>query len=129
MSFLLDIPAFRFYDSFYQISQEATMDIKKWAKIQESLLKSQLRIIREFLREGEAPARKLRKTARSQMSTIYDILLSAQKPLHVTEIIARAKQDFNVDLDRESIVSALTKKVKSGRMFTRVAPNTFAILD
>jgi hypothetical protein len=63
------------------------------------------------------------------MSTIYNILLAAQKPLHVTEIIARAKQDLNVDLDRESIVSALTKKVKSGRMFTRVAPNTFAILD
>ena len=129
MSFLLDIPAFRLYDSLYQISQEATMDIKKWAKIQESLLKSQLRIIREFLREGKAPARKPRKTGRSHMSTIYDILLAAQKPLHVTEIIARAKQDFNVDLDRESIVSALTKKVKSGRMFTRVAPNTFAILD
>jgi hypothetical protein len=28
-------------------------------------------------------------------------------------------------LDRESIVSALTKKVKSGRVFQRVAPNTF----
>jgi predicted transcriptional regulator len=105
------------------------MDIKQWAKIQESLLKSQLRIVREFLREVKAPARKKRKKGRSQMSTIYDILLAAQKPLHVTEIIARAKEDFNVDLDRESIVSALTKKVKSGRMFTRVAPNTFAILD
>jgi len=34
-----------------------------------------------------------------------------------------------VDLDRESIVSALTKKVKSGRMFKRVKPNTFAVLD
>lgn len=105
------------------------MDIKKWAKIQESLLKSQLRIIREFLREGETPTPKLHKKSRSQMSTIYDILISAQKPLHVTEIIVRAKQDFKVDLDRESVVSALTKKVKSGRMFTRVAPNTFAILD
>ena len=73
------------------------MDIKKWAKIQESLLKSQLRISKEFLREGEEPARKLRKTGRSQMSTIYNILLAAQKPLHVTEIIARAKQDLNSD--------------------------------
>jgi hypothetical protein len=49
--------------------------------------------------------------------------------MHVTDIIARAKQDFNVDLDRESIVSALTKKVKSSKMFKRVKPNTFAILD
>ncbi|MCK5642588.1 MAG: hypothetical protein KAJ19_17405 [Gammaproteobacteria bacterium] len=63
------------------------------------------------------------------MSIISDILLGAQKPLHVTEIIVRAREDFSVDLDRESIVSALTKKVKSGRMFKRVAPNTFALLD
>jgi hypothetical protein len=49
--------------------------------------------------------------------------------LHVTDIIARAKKDFDVILDRETIVSALTKKVKSGKMFKRVRPNTFAILD
>ena len=63
------------------------------------------------------------------MSIIYDILLAAHKPLHITDIIARAKQDFSVDLDRESIVSALSKKVKSRRMFKRVKPNTFAVLD
>jgi len=105
------------------------MDIKKWAKLQESLLKSQLRTIREFLREGEMPERKPRRKGKSQMIIISDILLSAKKPLHVTEIITRAKEDFNVALDRESIVSALTKKVKSGRMFKRVAPNSFALLD
>ena len=59
------------------------------------------------------------------MSIVYDILLKSQKPLHVSEIISKAKDDFNVDLDRESIVSAIIKKVKSGRMFKRVAPNTF----
>jgi len=108
---------------------EAIMDIKEWAKIQETLLKSQLKAVREILREGESPPRKPRKTGRSQMSIIYDILLAAQKPLHITDIITSAKQNFGVDLDRESIVSALTKKVKSGRMFKRVKPNTFAILD
>jgi hypothetical protein len=63
------------------------------------------------------------------MSIIYDLLLSTQKPLHVTEIIKRAKLYFNIDLDRDSIVSALSKKVKSGRMFKRVAANTFTILN
>jgi len=105
------------------------MDVKEWANLQESLLKSQLKIIHEFLREGQAPRFKPLKKGRSQMSIIYDILLTSQKPLHVTEIIARAKQDFNIDLYREGIVSAIIKKVKSGRMFKRVAPNTFAILD
>jgi hypothetical protein len=107
----------------------ATMDSVKWAKLQESLLKSQLKVIREFLRQGEVPNFKPLKKGRSQMSMAYDILVKAQKPLHVSEIIARAKDDFNVDLDRESIVSAIIKKVKSGRMFKRVAPNTFTILD
>jgi len=105
------------------------MDVKEWANLQESILKSQLKVIREFLREGQEPKFKPLKKGRSQMSIIYDILLTSQKPLHVTEIIARAKQDFNIDLDREGIVSAIIKKVKSGRMFKRVAPNTFTILD
>ena len=105
------------------------MDVKEWVKVQETLLKSQLRAVREILREGESPPRKPRSKGRSQMSIIYDILLAARRPLHITDIIARAKQNFGVDLDRESIVSALTKKVKSGRMFKRVKPNTFEILD
>ena len=49
--------------------------------------------------------------------------------LNETEIIACAKKDFNVDLDRDSIVLALSKKVKSGRMFKRVEASTFAILN
>jgi hypothetical protein len=108
---------------------EVAMDTKEWAKLQESLLKSQLKIIRQFLRQGEDPRFKPRGKSRSQMSIVYDILLSCQQPLHITEIIKRAKNEFKVDLDRESLVSALTKKVKSGRMFQRVAPNTFTILD
>lgn len=105
------------------------MDINEWAKLQESLLKSQIKIIREFLKKGEEPKFKPRKKGKSQMNIIYDILLSAQKPLHVTDIIAHAKQNFRVNLDRESVVSAITKKIKSGRMFKRVAPNTFTILN
>lgn len=108
---------------------EASMDVKKWAELQQSLLKAQLKTIRQFLREGEQPPTKPRRKSKSQMTLIYDILLAAQRPLHVTEIITRAKQDFQIDLDRESIVSALTKKVRTGRMFKRVAPNTFAILE
>jgi len=63
------------------------------------------------------------------MDVVHDVLQAAGKPLHVTEIIAIAEKDFGVLLDRETIVSALTKKVKSGRMFQRVAPNTFTLLD
>ena len=105
------------------------MDAKEWARIQEQLLKSQLKTIRQFLREGEGPSTRPRKKGRSQMSIIVDVLSTAQTPLHITEIISRAKEMFNVDLDRDSIVSALTKKVKRGQIFKRIAPNTFALLD
>ena len=105
------------------------MDIKQWAKFQEILLKSQLKTIRQILKEDKPTDRIPRQKGRSQMTIIYDILLAAKQPLHVTDIIARAKKNFGVILDRETIVSALTKKVKSGKMFKRVRPNTFAILD
>ena len=105
------------------------MDTKEWAKLQESLLKSQLKTIRQFLRQEEPPRFRPRGRGRSQMSIVYDILLSANRPLHINEIITRAKEDFHVNLDRESLVSAITKKVKSGRMFMRVAPNTFKVLN
>jgi predicted transcriptional regulator len=105
------------------------MDVTKWAKLQESLLKSQLKIIRQFLREGDQPKRKTGKKGMSQMDITYDILAVAQKPLHITEIIAQANQNYNVTLNRDSVVSALTKKVKDRHTFKRVAPNTFALLD
>jgi hypothetical protein len=103
------------------------MDLKDWAELQEAMLKSQLKVIRQFLRRTEQPARK--KAGRSQMDVVRDVLHAAGRPLHVTEIIAIADKDFGVQLERESIVSALTKKVQSGRMFQRVAPNTFTLAD
>lgn len=117
------------FDILHPIEKGVIMDVKEWAKLQESLLKSQLTIIREFLRRGEEPTFKPRKKSRSQMSIIYDILHSSAAPLHVSDIIARAKDEFQVDLDRESVVSAMTKKVKRGRLFKRVGPNTFTIVE
>ena len=42
------------------------MDVKEWAKVQEKLLKSQLRTVREILRAGDTPTRKPRRKGRSQ---------------------------------------------------------------
>ena len=76
--------------------------------------------------EPEPPPRPKRT---SQIGIVYDILTEAKGPLHLTEIIRRAKRDFNVEIEPGSIVSALTKKVNSGRMFRRVGPSTFEILN
>jgi hypothetical protein len=49
------------------------------------------------------------------------VLHIAGRPLHVTEIIQLAKRDFEVELDRDSIVSAILKKVKTGKSFFHIA--------
>ncbi|MEK9149274.1 MAG: hypothetical protein AAB267_04425 [Candidatus Desantisbacteria bacterium] len=108
------------------------MEIIKWLKLQEELLKAQLGVIRGYLksedsigheRKGDQGERK------SQMSMIIDILSSANTSLHVSEIIQRAEERYGVKLDRESVVSALTKKVKKGVTFVRTGPNSFGLKE
>ena len=95
----------------------------------ESTLTAQLRVIRAFRRgttgEGRRGPRPGRK---SNMSTIEDILRTAGQPLHINDIITRARRDHGLQLKRESIVSALTKKVLDGNTFTRAGRNVFALL-
>ena len=63
----------------------------------------------------------------SNMNMSIDILRRAQQPLHVSEIIAQVKTRHGVELDRESLVSALVKKVHRRQGLIRTAPNTFQI--
>lgn len=55
--------------------------------------------------------------------------MAAGSPLHVSDIITIARRDFQVELEKDSIVSAILKKVNAGKMFVRTAPNTFAIKE
>jgi hypothetical protein len=57
----------------------------------------------------------------------HDILVEAGRPLHVGELIERAAKVHRVDVDRESIVSSLTKKVTRGDRFIRTDRNTFGL--
>jgi hypothetical protein len=57
----------------------------------------------------------------------YDILRKARSPLHITEILERIHATFGVRVDRESLVSSLTKKVARSQRFMRTAANTFAV--
>jgi hypothetical protein len=108
------------------------MELIEWARLQEELLKAQLGIIRSYLRSG-TPDRNARKIpdgqGKSQMSIIIDILSSVGTPVHISEIISQAKERYGVNMDRESAVSALTKKVKKGATFIRTAPNTFGLKE
>jgi DNA-directed RNA polymerase delta subunit len=71
---------------------------------------------------------KPRKRARlSQVDMAYDILKKARTPLHIADLIARIQSAYDVAVDRESLVSSLTKKIARGDRFLRTQPNTFGL--
>src|ERR1017187_6593784 len=93
----------------------------------EASLEAQLRAVRR-LRQGkpeEAPARP--KKGLSQVDMAFDILKKARAPLHVSELLVRIHSTFHVTVDRESLVSSLTKKVARGDRFLRTGKNTFGL--
>jgi hypothetical protein len=98
--------------------------------LHESLLRAQLNVIRQLRKEaGLQELDEPKEKRMSQMDMVYDILNQTQKPMHVNEIIAIAKDRFDVELDKESIVSALAKRVKRQDRFIKIAPNTFALIS
>jgi HB1, ASXL, restriction endonuclease HTH domain len=100
-------------------------------EVLEAVSKAQLITLRRLRRSsppqvqpgGAAPVRSM-----SQIDMVYDILKAAGRPLHVSEIMTRVAQRHGVSLDRESIVSALSKRVARQDRFARTDPNTFSIL-
>lgn len=98
-------------------------------EILETSLKAQLRAVRSLRSGPPPPSPPEAVKRRSNMSVVEDLLNQAGRPLHVTEIIELARARFDRSLSRESLVSALTKKVQEGRTFRRVAPNTFDLLS
>lgn len=89
---------------------------------------AQLRALRALRRSEQRPAFAPDAKRKSNMDIVYDILLAAKGPLHINDVIQRAKKDFHRQLHRESLVSALTKKVLDQNTFARTAPNTFDLL-
>jgi hypothetical protein len=93
----------------------------------EASLEAQLRAVRR-LRQGPLPAAQPRPHKRlSQVEMAFDILTKARSPLHVSQILERIQSQFGVAVDRESLVSSLTKKVLRGDRFLRPDKNTFAL--
>jgi hypothetical protein len=89
-------------------------------------LNAQLKAIRR-LKGGRAEPKPARQSM-SQVDMTYDILRRAGKPLHVSEIITRIEALHGPRLDRESLVSALVKKVQRKDRFVRTDKNVFGLL-
>ena len=84
-----------------------------------------MRVLRKRDRSGSLrPAKSV-----SQPDMVYDILKKARKPLHVSEIITRVEREHGVKIERESLVSALTKKVARHERFVRTGKNCFGLME
>jgi len=98
-------------------------------EVLENTALAQLRALRALSRAQHRKTAPSDPKRKSNMDIVYDVILAAKGPLHIHEIIERAKKDHHRQLNRESIVSALTKKVLDKNVFTRTAPNTFDLLN
>jgi len=95
----------------------------KYLKFKKDVAQATIKIIDQFQQTGENRAKK----RTSNIEIVQYVLVSAGRPLHVSEIIRLAKENHGVELNRDSIVSALLKKVNAGQNFIRTGPNTFAL--
>ena len=96
---------------------------KEYLQFQKEVAQSTLKIIERYQKGGQTESSK----RTSKINIVKDVLDAAGKPLHISQIIQTAQQDYNVQLDRDSTVSAILKKAKADKTFIRTAPNTFAL--
>jgi hypothetical protein len=94
----------------------------------EASLEAQLRAVRRLRNPQPEFAPVRHRSGMSQVDMAYDILKKARSPLHVSTILDRIQSSFGARVDRESLVSSLTKKVARHDRFTRTAKNTFGLL-
>ena len=93
----------------------------------ESLLSAQLHVVRQLQNPKSGNAKPKKDKGMSNIKMALDILQKARHPLHISEIITQVKAKHSITLDRESLVSALVKKVHQNQGLVRTAPNTFQV--
>ncbi len=93
----------------------------------ETSLDAQLRAVRRLRHPAPATSEPRKRKGLSQVDMAFDILKKARSPLHISVLLARIHSQFGVSVDRESLVSSLTKKVARGDRFLRPEKNTFAL--
>ena len=100
-------------------------NFQSYLQYQKEITESKLKIINRF--QKAVQPKPIKRTSKIEIAK--NVLRIAGRPLHVSEIIHLADRDFQVTLDRDSIVSAILKKVNAGKSFIRTAPNTFALKE
>jgi hypothetical protein len=94
-----------------------------YLQYQKDVAEAKLKVIERFQQGVKAKPKK----RTSKIDTVHHVLNQAGQPLHVSDIMEIALRDFQIQLDRDSIVSGIIKKVKADKTFIRTAPNTFGL--
>ena len=94
----------------------------KIIEFQRDILNAQLEVISKYQQKTSSKSKSM-----SKLGVVEDILKLSEKPLHISQIIEIAKNEYDSTLERDSIVSAITKKIRNNKQFIRVAPNTFSL--
>ena len=96
----------------------------------ESLLRAQINTIKQLRKVcGYLELEKPKEERITHMDMVYDILEAAGHPMHVNDIIVAIEKKFGLKIDKESLVSALAKRVLRQDRFIKTAPNTFALIS
>lgn len=98
-------------------------DFKIFLQYEKEVAESKLKIIDRFQKEGRAKPKK----RTSMIDVVEKVLKDSGRPLHISEIIEIAARDHDIKLERDSAVSFIIKRIKAGKVFSRTAPNTFAL--
>ena len=100
-------------------------DFNLYLQYQKEIAEDKIKTINRFLNSTkQVPVKRT-----SKIVIVENVLRIAGRPLHISEIIEIAARDFEIQLERDSITSILTKKIKAGQKFIRTAPNTFALKE
>lgn len=94
-----------------------------YLQYQKEVIQANLKVIERFQQQGRRHPNK----RTSNIDIVQNVLNSAGHPLHISDIIRMAEQKYQIQLNRDSIVSAVLKKINAGQTFIRTAPNTFAL--
>lgn len=95
----------------------------------ETSLMAQLKAVKELRKadntqEAKRPGRPPVQ-GKSQTDLALEILISEGRALHVDEIVKEVRRRYGRELIRDSLVSAITKKIANAQAFERTDRNTF----
>lgn len=98
----------------------------------ETLLQLQLKSVRQLLGEEEIKTTAPRFTGMRRQSLVHavvKILNEKKQPLHVNELVDLLREHYGRITDRDTLSSALAKKVRQGKLLKQTGPATFHLLD